>query len=169
MPYVGSIPSREHQAYVEERDRAHASEQEGEGEFYFHLSKQHTLFKLNRRQDQWQDEGRGALPFGFYWGQVRQLWIQFIKWIIFLLSGSTSLLSGLSVWLLGPQGLFEAFKSTTQRRWGIMITINKALFILHDELISGPGTALSNVMKEKVTWYSVVRLPLLRCDPVSAF
>ena len=40
-----------------------------------------------------------------------------------------------------------------------MITINKALFILHDELISGPDTALSNVMKEKVTWYSVVRLP----------
>ena len=51
MPYVGSIPSREHQAYVEERDRAHASEQEGEGEFYFHLSKQHTMFKLNRRQE----------------------------------------------------------------------------------------------------------------------
>ena len=32
-------------------------------------------------------------------------------------------------------------------------TINKALFIFHDELISGPDTSLSNVLKEKVAWY----------------
>ena len=35
-----------------------------------------------------------------------------------------------------------------------MITINKALFIFHDDLISGPDTSsLSNVLKEKVAWY----------------
>ena len=32
----------------------------------------------------------------------------------------------------------------------VMIKINKALFIFHDELISGQDSALSNVMKEKV-------------------
>ena len=32
-------------------------------------------------------------------------------------------------------------------------TINKAVFIFHDELISGPDTSLSNVLKEKVAWY----------------
>ena len=47
-----------------------------------------------------------------------------------------------------------------------MITISKALFIFHYELISGPNTALSNVMKEKVA--GEVRLPLLRCYPRSA-
>ena len=36
-----------------------------------------------------------------------------------------------------------------------MITINKALFIFYDELTSGgPDTSPSNVLKEKVAWYS---------------
>ena len=47
-----------------------------------------------------------------------------------------------------------------------MITISKAIFIFHYELISGPNTALSNVMKEKVA--GEVQLPLLRCYPHSA-
>ena len=47
-----------------------------------------------------------------------------------------------------------------------MITISKALFLFHYELISGPDNALSNVMKEEVA--GNVRLPLLQCYPHSA-
>ena len=40
--------------------------QDKKGEFYFHISKQQTLmFKLNRRQDQWQDDPAGGRMF-FY-------------------------------------------------------------------------------------------------------
>ena len=31
--------------------------------------------------------------------------------------------------------------------------IAKQIFTFHDELISGPDTSLSNVLKEKVAWY----------------
>ena len=64
-----------------------------------------SLYQNNNQSLMWratpgsvnEAEKRGALPEVLHCGQVRQLWIQFIKWIISILSGSTCLSSRLKV------------------------------------------------------------------------
>ena len=64
-----------------------------------------SLYQNNNQSLMWratpgsvnEAEKRGALPEVLHCGQVRQLWIQFIKWIISILSGSTCLSSRLTV------------------------------------------------------------------------